>query len=65
MTSLVLALRKERRRQGFSRETIVVPPGESTVKRVVDSCGLGRIFNVTRAYQPRAGEVVVLQYVSG
>lgn len=61
----LLTLRRERRRKGFSRETIVVPPGESTIKRVIDLCGLARVFNVTRAYQPRADEVVVLQYVSG
>lgn len=61
----LLTLRRERRRRGFARETIIVPPGESAVKRVVDLCGLARVFNVTRSYQPRSGEVVVLQYVSG
>ena len=61
----LLSLRKERRRLGFSRETIVVPPGETAVKRILDLCGLSQVFNVTRAYQPRAGEVVVLQYLAG
>lgn len=61
----LLTVRKERRRRGFARETIVVPPGETAVKRVIELCGLAQVFNVTRAYQPRPGEVVVLAYVSG
>ncbi|HZY98866.1 MAG TPA: STAS domain-containing protein [Candidatus Baltobacteraceae bacterium] len=60
----LLTLRRERRRRGFARETVVMPPGESLVKRVFDLCGLERVFNVTRSYRPRAGEVVVLQYIS-
>jgi anti-anti-sigma factor len=59
----LLSLRKERRRRGFPRETLVVPPGDTAIKRVVDLCGLSLVFNVTRSYQPRAGEIVVLQYV--
>src|SRR5262249_34248413 len=60
----LLTLRKERRRRGFARETIVLPPGETAIKRVVDLCGLALVFNVARSYHPRAGEIVVLQYVS-
>jgi anti-anti-sigma factor len=61
----LLSLRKARRRKGFARETIVVPPGETAVKRVFDVCGIDRVFNVARAYEPRAGEIVVLQYLAG
>jgi len=60
----LLTLRKARRRNGFARETVVVPPGDSEVKRVFDLCGLSLVFNVTRAYEPRAGEIVVLQYLT-
>ena len=54
-----------RHRMHHTRGASVVPPGETPIKRVVDMCGLAQVFNVTRTYQPRAGEVVVLQYVSG
>ena len=60
----LMMLRRARRRNGFARETIVVPPGDTAVKRIFDLCGVTQVFNVTRAYQPRDGEIVVLQYLS-